>query len=173
MRPLKHLWLEWIEKRRSRDPQAQDALRDADASERRDLVDALEAIPAALATLPWRKERLWPAIRAGLQAPAPTRRAPGVSRWAAWASTASLLVVFGGAWWGSVLTVSPATTVAASYLAQPLATPQLPVTPPREELTSDISQRLTLSGTPQPLPAPAQTPIISGTIFTGTVTPGG
>jgi hypothetical protein len=175
---LKLIWLRWIEKRLSRGEQRQAQAHlalcpecGAELVEMQDLVEALEAIPAALSTVPWRKERLWPAIWAGLHPPPTALRA---SRWVSGLSTASLLAVFCGVWWGSMFNAASVTTVEASYVAPPPAASQLLVTPPREELTGNIPPRLVLpTGTPQPLPAPAQTPIFSGTIYTGTVTPGG
>ncbi len=175
---LRQTWLRWIEKRLSPDEQCQAQAHlaacpkcGAELGEMQELIEALQTIPGALSTVPWRKERLWPAIRARLQPPS---TAPGVSRWVSGLSTASLLVVFCGVWWGSMFNATPVAPVEASYIAQPPATLQLPVTPHRQELGGNIPTRLALpSGTPQPLPAPAQTPIFSGKIFTGTVTPGG
>ena len=175
---LKISGLRWIEKRLSPSEQRQARAHlaqcpkcDAELSEMQDLVEALEAIPAALSALPWHKERLWPAIRAALAAPPKVLR-PNV--WARWVSTASILVVFCGVWWGSTFNIAPVTTTQASYIARPPATPHLPVTPPQAELDRNgLSQPVQPSGTPQPLPAPVQTPIFAGTAFTGTVSPGG
>jgi hypothetical protein len=174
---LKQNGLRWIEKRLSPSEQrqaqahlAQCAKCDAELSEMQDLVGALEAIPAALSALPWHKERLWPAIWAALAArPAALRP----SHWARWVSTASLLVVFCGVWWGSTFYVVPVATTQASYIAQPPATPHLPVTPPQAEPAGNSLPRpAKASGTPQPLPAPVQTPIFAGKVLTGTVAPG-
>jgi hypothetical protein len=144
----------------------------AESAETRELVAALEAIPAALRTLPWRKERLWPAIWACLQ------RRPAVSpsrRWATWVSLASLCVIFSGAWWGSALNASPLATLDTRYGAPPPATVPWRLTP----LLAEGAQRAQPQPTPQsgktlmPLPAPAQTPIFSGAVLTSTVAPGG
>ncbi len=170
---LKQSWLSWIEKRlpllEQRQVQAHlDQCPEcaAEISEMQDLVGALEAMPAALAALPWQKERLWPAIRAGLRVtPAALRPA----RWAAWVSTAALLVVFGGAWWASLSNVAPAATAEASYIALPPATPHLPLILPQQTLAgNDLPCPALPRSTPQPLPAPAQTPV-----FAGTSAPGG
>jgi hypothetical protein len=173
---LKRSWLRWIEKRLTpgEQQQAQAHLAacpdcGAELSEMQDVVEALEALPVALSALAWRPERLWPAIRVSLQSPP----APRPNGWISRVSLVSLVVVFCGVWWGSVFSTSPVATVEVSYVARPQTTPQLPMTPPREELAGTILPRLTgFSATPQPLPAPAQTPIFSTSIFTGTVTPG-
>ena len=146
----------------------------AELAETRELAEALEAIPGGLETLSWRQDRLWPAIRAGLQ-----RRPPvyGAWRWATWVSLVLLVTMFSSIWWGDALNASPWATVGASYVAQPPATAQLSLTSLTAEHLQTIQTRLApLSGasptaTPQPLPAPAQTPLISGMIFTGTVAP--
>ncbi len=174
---LKQNALRWIEKRLSLTERrqaeahlAQCAKCDAEVSELQDLVEALEAIPAALSALPWHKERLWSAIWAALAAPP---RALRPSLWAMWVGTASLLVVFCTAWWGSAFYAIPVVTAEASYFAQPPATPHLPVTPPQAEPAGSSPSRLAqASGTPQPLPAPVQTPIFAGKVLTGTVAPG-
>jgi hypothetical protein len=175
---LKQDWLRWIEKRLSPSEQRQAQAHlaqcpkcDAEMSEMRDLVEALEAIPAALSAVPWRKERLWPAIRAALTMP-PAALRP--SHWARWVSTASLLVVFCGVWWGSTFNGAPVATTEVSYIARPPATPQLPMTPPQAKLAGNSLPPLAQTGgTPQPMPAPVQTPIFAGKVLTGTVAPGG
>jgi hypothetical protein len=165
--------LRWIEKRLSPGKQRQaEAHRaqcpkcDTEMSEMQDLVEALEAIPAALSTVHWQKERLWPAIRAALAA-SPAALRP--TQWARWVSLVSLFAVFCGVWWGSTFNVAPVATVEASYFARPLATPYMPLTTAQAELPG-LTQA---SGTPQPLPAPAQTPIFAGKMYTGTMAPGG
>jgi len=176
---LKLNGLRWIEKRLSPSTQRQEeghlaqcAKRDSELGELQDLVEALEAIPAALSALPWHKERLWPAIWAALAAP--PAAALRLSHWATWISTATLVVVFCGVWWGSAFYASPVVTTEASYIAQPPATPHLPVTPPLAEPAGNSLSRLAqASGTPQPVPAPVQTPIFAGKVLTGTVAPGG
>ena len=169
---LKQSWLRCIEKRLTpvEQHQAQAHLDQcpgcaADLGEMQDLVAALEAMPAALAALPWQKERLWPAIRAGMQVtPAVLRPA----RWAAWVSTAALLVMFSGVWWASIFNVAPMATIEASYIAQPPATPYSPMTPPQETQAGNDLPHLALPrSTPQPLPAPAQTPVFGGTVASG------
>jgi hypothetical protein len=172
---LKRSWLRWIEKRLTPGEQQQAQVHlaacpdcGAEVSEMQDVVEALEALPAALSALAWRPERLWPAIRVSLQSPPPRP-----NRWISRVGLASLVVVFCGVWWGSVFSTSPVATVEVSYIARPQITPQQPMTPPREELAENMPpQRVVFSATPQPLPAPAQTPILSTLIFTGTVTPG-
>ncbi len=175
---LKQNALRWIEKRLSPSDrrQAQAHLArcancDAELSELQDLVDTLGAIPAALSAVPWHKERLWSAIWAALAAPPRVLR---LSPWAMRVSTASLLVVFCAVWWGSTFYAVPVVATQASYIAQPPATPHLPVTPPQAEPAGSSPSRLAqASGTPQPLPAPVQTPIFAGKVLTGTVAPGG
>lgn len=146
----------------------------AELAEMRDLTEALQAMPEALETLPWRPARLWPAIRAGLQ------RRPavyGAWRWATWVSLAWLVVMFSGIWWAGALNTMPGATAAAAYVAQPPATAQLSLTSLTAGHPPTLQTRLAPFGgasptpTPQPLPAPAQTPLVSGTIFTGTVAP--
>lgn len=143
----------------------------AEHAETQELVDALEAVPGALQTMPWRHERLWPAIRARLQ----TRpAAPGVWRWSTGVSLILLVALFSSVWWGSTFNASPLATLSASYVAQPPAT--LPITPLAAERVEAAQTRFaSLVGglpTPTPLPAPAQTPLFSTTVFTGTVAPG-
>ena len=176
---LKLNGLRWIEKRLSPRERRQAEAHlvqcpkcDAELRETQDLVETLEAIPGALSALPWQKERLWPAIRAALAAP-PAALRP--SQWTRWLTTASLLVALCGVWWGTTFNVvAPVATVEASYMAWPPATPHLPVTPPQTELAGNSLPRLAqTSATPQPFPAPAQTPIFAGKVFTGTAAPGG
>jgi hypothetical protein len=175
MRPLPPDPLSLIE-RPPAERQAAEALGATDpagaaSTEARELVESLEAIPAALRTLPWRQERLWPAVRAGLQ------RRPAVARgwrWTTWVSLASLFVIFSGAWWGSVSNAASLATRETRSVAQPPATVQWELTPSLVEGVQRAQLRQTpLSGkTSLPLPAPAQTPIFSGAVFTGTVAPG-
>lgn len=143
-----------------------------EAAETRELVATLEAIPAALRTLPWRKERLWPAVRAGWQ------RRPAEAfgrRWATVLSLASLCVIFSGAWLGSTLTASPFATLDTRYGAPPPATASWQLTPLLGGGAVRAQPQSTPQGsqTPMPLPAPAQTPLVSGSVLTGTVAPGG
>lgn len=165
---MKHLPPDPLALIEPREPRAENSEAEA---ETRDLVESLEAIPAALRTLPWRKERLWPAVRAGLQ------RRPAVShgwRWATWVSLASLLVIFSGAWWGSLLNASSSATPETRYVAQPPATAEWRVTPALARVAAAAQPRQTpLSGkTPLPQPAPAQTPNFSEVVFRGTAAPG-
>jgi hypothetical protein len=145
----------------------------AELAETHDLVEALEAIPSALQTLPWRPDRLWPAIRTRLQ---PRPAAYAAWRWSTGVSLLLLGVLFSGVWWGSGFNASPLATLSASYVAQPPVTLPLPITPLAAERVQTVQSRLTpFNGslpTATPLPAPAQTPIFSETIFTGTVAPG-
>jgi len=136
-----------------------------------ELVAALEAIPAALRSLPWSKERLWPAVRAGWQ----RRPASHGRHWATWVSLATLCVMACGAWLGSSLNAAPAATLDAHFGAPPPATAPWRLTP----LLTEGAERVQPQQTPQsgrtavPLPAPAQTPVYSGAVLTSTVAPGG
>ncbi len=169
-------WLPWLEKRlRPAEQQRAEAhLKDcaacrADLAETRDLVDALAALPLALEALPWHKESLWPAIRAGLYRRPPVGRA---WRWATGVSLLLLLAVFSGVW-PAALGISTSTAPAgAVYVAQPPGTAQGPATP--SETTWAPLAPLS-GGQPMatPLPAPAQTPAFSGLTPTRTVAPGG
>ena len=182
---MKHFqknWLPWLEKRLPPDEQQAVAQHlaacqacGAEAAETRDLVDALAAMPSALQALPWRQERLWPAIRAGLQSRPAAYRAWS---WATWASLALLLAMFCGVWWGGTFNTSASASGEASYIAQPptaaTVEPAATIRPhltPISAASPSLEGGAPMFGTPQPVPAPAQTPLFSGTIFTGTVAP--
>jgi hypothetical protein len=152
-------WLSWLGKHLS--PAGQQP-GEARLAERRDIVDALEAMPAALHSLPWRREEVWAAIRAGL--PGRPKLYP-TWQWATYASVALLFFVSFGAWWGSALT-SPANPQPA-YAVQPPAAAHTPLTPLAAEpafTQKHFSSSGASSLTPLPTPVPAQTPIFSGTV---------
>ncbi len=137
----------------------------ADAAETRELVDVLSALPQALEGLPWRRERLWPAVRQGLLGPAPAARA---WRWATVISLVLLVGLFSGIWAGGGEAAPPA---SGAQLVRPLG----PALGPAVRVETVYPYAAVPAGqqTATPLPAPAQTPAASGLVQTETAAPGG